>query len=61
MAEKSKSYFSGVIYEAKKVDWPKGKKLNKMVLTVVVFCAIFAVIFLCMDFIINVVFRWLGV
>lgn len=61
MAGKSRSYFSGVVYEARKVDWPKGKKLNKMVFTVVVFSAIFAIIFLIMDFVINYVFRMLGV
>ena len=55
-----KGYFSGVMYEAKKVDWPTGKKLNSMVLTVVVFCSAFAIIFLAMDFAVQFVLRAIG-
>lgn len=56
-----KGYFKGVIYEAKKVEWPKGKELNKMVISVVQFCAVFAVIFLVMDVIINLILKAMGI
>lgn len=55
-----KGYFSGVVYEAKKVEWPKGKELNNMVLNVVVFCTIFAIIFLIMDFVVQFILRTIG-
>lgn len=55
-----RGYFSGVVYEAKKVEWPTGKKLNNMVLTVVVFCSIFAIIFLAMDFVVQFILRAIG-
>lgn len=55
------SYFSGVVAEAKKVEWPKGKELTNMVLSVLGVCAIFAVIFIVMDLVINLIFGAMGV
>lgn len=53
-------YFKGVIYEAKKVEWPRGKKLRQMTLSVVQFCVIFGAIFYVMDLIINAILRAVG-
>jgi len=54
------SYFNEVITEAKRTEWPKGKELTDMTLSVIQVCAIFAVIFILMDVIINFVLRGLG-
>jgi len=53
-------YFNGVVQEAKRVEWPKGKELFNMTLSVVQVCAVFAVIFVVMDFIINFILRAIG-
>ena len=54
-----KTYFRGVKSESKKVEWPKGKELANMTFTVLSFGAIFAVIFLIMDFGITAVLNLL--
>ncbi|MDR3257977.1 MAG: preprotein translocase subunit SecE [Mycoplasmataceae bacterium] len=54
-------YFSDVIKEAKRVEWPKGKNLASMTYSVLIVCAIFAAIFWIMDFIINNIMRVMGI
>ena len=56
-----KKYFSGVIRESKRVEWPKGKKLREMTLSVLAVSAAFGAAFFIMDFIINLIFGALGV
>lgn len=55
------NYFKGVISEMKKVEWPTGKELRQLTFTVVGFSAIFAVLFLVMDFAIITIMKVLGV
>lgn len=55
------NYFKGVLSEMKKVEWPKGKELRQLTFTVIGFSAIFAVIFLIMDFVIVSIMKVLGV
>lgn len=47
-----RKYLRSVIKEAKRVQWPNKVELRKMTTTVLMFSAIFAVIFLTMDFVI---------
>lgn len=54
-------YFKSVFAEAKRVEWPKGKKLREMTLSVLAVSAIFAVIFVLMDFVINAVMGAMGI
>ncbi|WP_423363226.1 preprotein translocase subunit SecE [Mycoplasma sp. P36-A1] len=55
------SYFKGVIAEAKRVEWPKGKELTKMVFSVTEICAFFAIIFIVMDLLINLIMKAMGI
>ena len=56
-----KKYFKGVISEAKRVEWPRGKKLRDMTLSVLAVSAIFGAIFFVMDIIINMIMRAMGI
>jgi preprotein translocase subunit SecE len=55
------NYFKGVLSEMKKVEWPTRKELRQLTFTVIGFSAIFAVIFLIMDFVIVGIMKVLGV
>ena len=54
-------YFKGVFSEAKRVEWPHGKKLRGMVISVLVVSAIFGVIFFFMDMGFTGIMRALGI
>jgi preprotein translocase subunit SecE len=55
------NYFKGVISEMKKVEWPTGKELYQLTLTVIGFSAIFALLFLVMDFVIVSIMKAMGI
>lgn len=50
-----RKYFRSVINESKRVQWPNKEELRNMTTTVLMFSAIFAVIFLLMDFVIALI------
>lgn len=56
-----KGYLAGVISEAKKTEWPKGKKLKNMVISVLGVGVVFIIIFFAMDTIINLIMRAMGI
>ncbi len=55
------AYLKSVKAEAKRVIWPKGEELRKMVFSVVGVSAVFAIIFLIMDLLINLVMNAMGI
>lgn len=55
------SYLKSVRAEAKRVIWPKGEELRKMVLSVLGVSAVFAVIFVLMDLLINIIMNAMGI
>lgn len=59
--EKKAGYFTEVIREAKRVEWPTGNKLVNMTITVIVVCGLFALLFWIMDLIINALFAVMGI
>lgn len=55
------SYLKSVAAESKRVIWPKGEELRKMVLSVLGVSAVFAVIFVVMDFLITLIMNAMGI
>ena len=54
-------YFKSVFAEAKRVEWPTGKKLREMTLSVLGVSAVFGAIFWIMDLAINGIMGVLGI
>jgi len=54
------NYFKGVQSEIKRIEWPKGMELTKMTISVVQVCALFAILFILMDYVINFILRGIG-
>ncbi len=49
---KLKSFLLGVYTEGKRVRWPRGEQLNRMVLTVLAYALFFGVMLLIYDFLV---------
>jgi len=60
MVAKSKSFFSGVSAELKKIMWPSEKEIKSSTFQVLVFVTILAVFFFLVDTVINQVMQVIG-
>lgn len=60
MVAKSKSFFSGVSAELKKIMWPSEKEIKVNTFQVLVFVTILAVFFFLVDTVINQVMNVIG-
>lgn len=49
---KLKGFFLGVYTEGKRVRWPRGEQLNKMVLTVLAYALFFGLMLIVYDFLV---------